>query len=342
MLLNEILNTALKKGASDIHFTSNSAVFIRVDNDLLPLFDDKIFTTEELLAFVATMIPAERFLAFQQNKIFEYDFRFKCEAVDAFFRGNVFHFNDGIGVALRTISLAPLTLEAIHAPTALKEACLLQNGLVLVTGPTGSGKSTTLAAMIDYINTNFNKHIVTIEDPIEYVHSTKKCLVHQRQVYEHSNSFNDAIRVVLREDPDYILIGELRDLETIRLALTAAETGHLVFATLHTNSAADSIDRMISVFPAAEKELIRSMLANTLRLVVSQRLVKKIGGGRVAAMEVMICNTAIKNLIRDNKVFQIYSAMQMGKVIGMQTMEDSLRNLINLKVITAKEAGILL
>ncbi len=336
MPISNILNIALQRNASDIHFTSGLQTTIRVDGELIPLTSEKIFTQEEILNFLKFMISEKQLSSFRKKEIFECDFRFEHPEVKASFRGNVFYSNNGISISLRVINITPPSLEDIKAPFPLKDACSLRNGLILITGPTGSGKSTTLAAMINYINSNFNKHIITIEDPIEYIHSPKNCLIHQRQISEHTNSFNEALRATLREDPDYILVGELRDLETIRLALTAAETGHLVFATLHTNSAAESIDRIVDVFHATEKELIRSMLANSLRLIVSQNLIKKIGGGRIAAMEIMICNTAIKNLIRENKIFQIPSAIQMGKIIGMQTMDDCIKNLAAKQIIDNK------
>ncbi len=256
--------------------------------------------------------------------------------LNARFRVNIFRQERGVSVAIRYISLTPPTLAELNLPKIFYDLCEIRHGLILVTGPTGSGKSTTLAAMIDYINCTHASHILTVEDPIEYVHECKKCLVQQREVRQHTRSFDDALRASLREDPDYILVGEMRDLETIRLALTAAETGHLVLATLHTNSAADSIDRVVDVFPTFEKALIRSMVANSLQAVISQRLLKKIGGGRVIAEEILICTTAVRNLIRENKAPQIYSAMQTGQAKGMQTLAHSVKKLIQQNTISGE------
>ena len=254
------------------------------------------------------------------------------------FRANIFHQQNGVSAVFRVIPVAIPTLEMLGTPPIIKEILDLSAGLILVTGPTGCGKSTTLAAMIDYINTNQQSHIITIEDPIEFIHHSKKCLVHQRQIFRDSSSFCLALRSALREDPDVILVGEMRDLETIRLALTAAETGHLVLATLHTSSAPRAVSRMIDVFPAGEKNIIRNLVSESLQTVITQTLVKKIDGGRVAAFEIMLGTTAIRNLIREDKTAQMYSVIQTSVKLGMCSMEQSLNDLVA-KKITTKEAA---
>jgi len=267
----------------------------------------------------------------------ETDFSFEIPGL-ARFRVNAYIQNRGAGVVMRTIPSKVLSLEELKAPTIFKEISNQPRGIVLVTGPTGSGKSTTLAAMINYINENDYSHILTIEDPIEFVHQSKKALINQREVHRDTHSFNNALRSALREDPDVILVGEMRDLETIRLALTGAETGHLVFGTLHTSSAAKTIDRIVDVFPAAEKEMVRSMLSESLRAVISQTLLKKVGGGRIAAHEIMIGTPAIRNLIREGKIAQMYSAIQTGQAMGMQTLDQNLKELLARNVITREAA----
>jgi twitching motility protein PilT len=246
----------------------------------------------------------------------------------------------GPAAAFRTIPAKVSSLEELQAPPVFKEIAQNPRGLVLVTGPTGSGKSTTLAALIDYINNTRSDHIITIEDPIEFVHKSNKCLINQREVHQHTKDFSVALRSALREDPDVILVGEMRDLETIRLALTAAETGHLVFGTVHTTSAAKTIDRIIDVFPGDEKDMVRGMLSESLRAVIAQTLLKRIGGSRVAAHEIMICTPAIRNLIREAKIAQMYSVIQTGKTLGMQTLDQSLMELVQKGVIDRKEAKI--
>jgi twitching motility protein PilT len=272
------------------------------------------------------------------EEILEVDFSFEIPSL-ARFRVNAFNQQNGAAAVFRTIPSKVLTLEDLNAPAIFKEISDQPRGVVLVTGPTGSGKSTTLAAMIDYINENVYSHILTIEDPIEFVHQSKKCLINQREVGPHTMSFANALRSALREDPDVILVGEMRDLETIRLALTAAETGHLVFGTLHTSSAAKTIDRIVDVFPAAEKEMVRSMLSESLRAVIAQTLLKtKDGTGRVAAHEIMIGTPAIRNLIRENKVAQMYSSIQTGGNLGMQTLDQCLLDLVRRNIVAIGEA----
>ena len=272
------------------------------------------------------------------DEFLETDFSFEIPSL-ARFRVNAFNHNRGAGAVFRTIPTEIKSLDDLGCPPVFREIVDVPRGLVLVTGPTGSGKSTTLAAMIDHLNDNVYGHLLTIEDPIEFVHPNKKCLVNQREVHRDTLGFTEALRSALREDPDYILVGEMRDLETIRLAMTAAETGHLVFGTLHTTSAPKTIDRIIDVFPAGEKPLVRSMLSESLRAVISQTLLKKKGGGRVAAHEIMIGIPAIRNLIREDKVAQMYSSIQTGERFGMQTLDQCLQNLFKRGVITREVAA---
>jgi twitching motility protein PilT len=271
------------------------------------------------------------------EEFLETDFSFEVPDV-ARFRVNAFNQNRGAGAVFRTIPSKVLTMEDLGMGQVFKDIASTPRGLVLVTGPTGSGKSTTLAAMIDYINDSRYEHILTVEDPIEFVHESKKCLVNQREVHRDTLGFNEALRSALREDPDIILVGELRDLETIRLALTAAETGHLVFGTLHTTSAAKTIDRVVDVFPAQEKAMVRSMLSESLQAVISQTLMKKMGGGRIAAHEIMMGTSAIRNLIREDKIAQMYSAIQTGGSLGMTTLDQCLEKLLK-KGLISREAA---
>ena len=273
------------------------------------------------------------------EEFLECDFSFEIPGL-ARFRVNAFNQNRGAGAVFRTIPSEILTLEDLKAPDIFKEISDYPRGVVLVTGPTGSGKSTTLAAMVNHKNETEYGHILTIEDPIEFVHQSKKCLINQREVHRDTLGFNEALRSALREDPDTILVGEMRDLETIRLALSAAETGHLVFGTLHTSSAAKTIDRVVDVFPAAEKDMVRSMMSESLRAVISQTLMKKQGGGRVAAHEIMIGTPAIRNLIRENKIAQMFSAIQTGHQFGMQTLDQDLKRLLEKNVVTREEASL--
>jgi twitching motility protein PilT len=334
MDIAELLAFAVKNKASDLHLSSALPPMIRVDGDLrrlnLPALDNQQLT--ELL--YSTMSDHQR-RDFEAN--LEVDYSYAVPGL-ARFRVNCFHHDRGVGGAFRTIPVAVWTLEDIGAPSSFKDIINVPRGLVLVTGPTGSGKSTTLAAMIDHINTTVAGHILTIEDPIEFVHTSRKCLINQREVHRDTHGFNQALRAALREDPDIILVGEMRDIETIRLALTAAETGHLVFATLHTSSAAKTIDRIIDVFPAGEKSMVRSMLSESLRAVIAQTLMKRIGGGRIAAHEIMLATPAIRNLIREDKVAQMYSAIQTGQNVGMHTLDQYLEGLVARGIVARNEA----
>jgi twitching motility protein PilT len=324
MDITELLAFSAKNGASDLHLSAGLPPMIRVDGDVrrinLPPLPHK-----EVHALIYDIMNDKQRKDFEE--FLETDFSFEVPGV-ARFRVNAFNQNRGAGAVFRTIPSKILTMDQLGMGKVFQQLSDIPRGIVLVTGPTGSGKSTTLAAMLDYINATRYEHILTIEDPIEFVHESKKCLVNQREVHRDTLGFSEALRSALREDPDIILVGEMRDLETIRLALTAAETGHLVFGTLHTTSAAKTMDRVIDVFPAEEKEMVRGMLSESLQAVVSQSLLKKNGGGRVAAHEILIGTPAIRNLIRENKVAQMYSAIQTGGSIGMQTLDQHLSRLV--------------
>ena len=335
MDITELLAFTVKNKASDLHLSSGLPPMIRVNGDIrrinLPPLEHK-----DVHSMVYDIMNDSQRKQFEET--LECDFSFAIPNV-ARFRVNAFNQNRGCAAVFRTIPSVVLTLEQLNAPRIFKEISDQPRGIVLVTGPTGSGKSTTLAAMIDYINESRHEHILTIEDPIEFVHTAKRCLINQREVHRDTLSFNNALRAALREDPDVILVGELRDLETIRLALTGAETGHLVFGTLHTSSAAKTIDRIIDVFPAAEKEMVRAMLSESLRAVIAQTLLKtKDGEGRVAAHEIMIGTAAIRSLIRENKVAQMYSAIQTGQQLGMQTLDQNLTELVQRNIVSRDEA----
>lgn len=335
MDITELLAFTVQNNASDLHISSGLPPIIRVDGEMRKLnieaLDDK-----QAQALVYEIMTDSQRKEFEAN--WEVDFSFEVPDLSRF-RVNVFNQERGIAAVLRSIPSTVLSLDDLAAPNIFKELIDQPTGLVLVTGATGSGKSTTLAAMIDHLNSQQRKHILTIEDPIEFVHQNKLSLVNQREVHRHTQSFNNALRSALREDPDIILVGELRDLETIRLAMSAAETGHLVFATLHTNSAPKTVDRIIDVFPAAEKDMIRSMLSESLRAVISQTLLKKVGGGRIAAHEIMVGVPAIRNLIREDKVAQMVSVIQTGQMHGMQTMDQSLEKLVSSGIITQQIAN---
>ncbi|MGQ3892223.1 type IV pilus twitching motility protein PilT [Legionella sp. CNM-4043-24] len=334
MNIAELLAFSVKNRSSDLHLSAGMPPMIRVDGDLrrinVPVLDHNAVTR-----IVFDIMNDSQRKEFEEH--LETDFSFEIDEL-ARFRVNVFTQSRGMGAVFRTIPTVIVGMDELGLPPVFSEIANYHKGLVLVTGPTGSGKSTTLAAIVDFINSNRHSHILTVEDPIEFVHPGKKCLVNQREVHRDTHSFNAALRSALREDPDIILVGELRDLETIRLAMTAAETGHLVFATLHTSSATKTINRIIDVFPGDEKSMIRSMLSESLQAVVAQTLLKKIGGGRCAALEIMICNPAIRNLIREDKVAQMYSTIQTGQTLGMQTLDQHLTQLVQENKITKHTA----
>ncbi|MDE0977257.1 MAG: type IV pilus twitching motility protein PilT [Arenicellales bacterium] len=334
MDLSELLAFAVKNGASDIHISSGLPPLIRIDGEMRRIKVDPLTSNVVHDMIYDIMLDSQR-KEFEER--LEADFAFEIASV-ARFRVNAYNQARGPAAAFRTIPTEVLSLEDINAPPIFRTLSEKHRGLVLVTGPTGSGKSTTLAAMVDYVNHSKKGHILTIEDPIEFVHQSHNCLINQREVGRHTQSFNNALRSALREDPDVVLVGEMRDQETISLALTAAETGHLVFGTLHTSSAAKTIDRIIDVFPAGEKEMVRAMLSESLEGVIAQRLLKKPEGGRVAAYEIMIGTPAIRNLIREAKVPQIYGMIQTGRDAGMVTMDQSLDDLVSRNLVTRETA----
>lgn len=334
MDVTELLKFSVDAKASDLHLSAGLSPMLRVDGDMRQI-DVPALSNKEVEKLIYDIMNDYQRKTFEAE--LEVDFSFEIKGL-ARFRVNVFNQNRGKAAVFRTIPSDVLTLEDLEAPEIFKSISDHTRGLVLVTGPTGSGKSTTLAAMVDYLNKTYSSHLISIEDPIEFVHQSQKCLINQREVHRDTHSFNAALRSALREDPDYILVGELRDLETIRLALTAAETGHLVFGTLHTTSAPKTVDRMVDVFPGEEKDLVRTMLSESLQAVISQTLLKKEGGGRVAAHEILIGTPAIRNLIREDKIAQMYSAIQTGQSVGMQTLDQCLGKLLQQGVISRDEA----
>jgi len=330
----QLLAFSVQHKASDLHLSADLPPMVRIDGDITRI-NSAALDSNDVHNMIVEIMTDQQCKYFENN--LEIDFSFEIAGC-ARFRVNAFNQNRGNAAVFRTIPSEVQSLEALDCPQIFRQIAALQRGLVLVTGSTGSGKSTTVAAIIDYKNQTEHGHILTIEDPIEFIHESRKCLVNQREIDRDTNSFKQALRSALREDPDTILVGELRDLETISLALTAAETGHLVFASLHTRSAAKTIDRIIDVFPANDKDMVRSMLSESLQAVVSQTLCKKIGGGRVAAHEIMMSTPAIRNLIREDKIAQMYSAIQTGQDVGMQTLDQCLQRILQQGVITREEA----
>ena len=335
MDLGDRLRKGVELGCADLHLSAGMPPLMRIDGDMTRVKAPDLEHKNVYSMVYDIMNDKQRK---DLEEFLECDFSFEIPNV-ARFRVNAFNQNRGAAAVFRTIPSEILSLETLNAPKIFKEISDYPRGVVLVTGPTGSGKSTTLAAMVDHKNNTEKGHILTVEDPIEFVHQSKKCLINQREVHRDTLGFNEALRSALREDPDVILVGEMRDLETIRLALSAAETGHLVFGTLHTSSAAKTIDRVVDVFPADEKEMVRAMLSESLKAVISQTLLKKQGGGRVAAHEIMIGTPAIRNLIRENKIAQMYSAIQTGQAFGMQTLDQDLQRLVQSNVVTKEEAA---
>ncbi|CAH7039411.1 Type II/IV secretion system family protein [Vibrio chagasii] len=333
MDITELLDFSVKHNASDLHLSAGVSPMVRIDGEVRKLGIPALSHADVHRLVFEIMSDSQRG-EFEEK--LEVDFSFELPNIGRF-RVNAFNQARGCSAVFRTIPVEIPTLEQLGAPDIFEKIANFEKGLVLVTGPTGSGKSTTLAAMVDYVNRNHNKHILTIEDPIEFVHTNNKCLVNQREVHRDTHSFKAALRSALREDPDVILVGELRDQETISLALTAAETGHLVFGTLHTSSAAKAIDRIIDVFPGSDKDMVRSMLSESLRSVIAQKLLKRVGGGRVACHEIMMATPAIRNLIREDKVAQMYSIIQTGAAHGMQTMEQNAKQLMAQGLVDSEE-----
>ncbi|MDP6789987.1 MAG: type IV pilus twitching motility protein PilT [Candidatus Marinimicrobia bacterium] len=338
MNINELLSYALESGASDLHLSTGSIPMVRINGTMKPLNRPAMEETD-MEAILPQIMDESQISRYKEDK--EIDLSYKLDGQGRF-RVNFFHQISGLAGVFRTISEIPKGFEELGLPPVLANLALLENGLVLLTGPTGSGKSTTLAAMVDHVNQNKSKHIITIEDPVEYFHSSNQCLINQRELGLTTHSFANALRAALREDPDVILVGEMRDLETISLALTAAETGHLVLSTLHTSSSVKAVDRIIDIFPASQKSQIRSMLSESLEAVIAQKLLPtKDGKGRVPALEILIATTAIRNLIREDRIYQIPSVMQSGGVDGMQTLDQDLQRLVSQAKIERSQAAAL-
>lgn len=335
MDIKEFMVLSIQQNASDLHISPGQPPILRIHGDLTSIKEQPVLDPEMTKALIYSIFDEKQKKEFES--ILEIDFAFAIPGVSRF-RVNAFHQANGVAAAFRAIPENAPTLDQLEMPQVFKQLLDLPNGLILVTGPTGSGKSTTLAAMVDHINTTQACHIITVEDPIEFTHHSKKCLINQRQVARDTINFNTALRSALREDPDVILVGEMRDLETIRLALTAAETGHLVMATLHTSSAPRAISRIVDVFSAGEKNIIRNMLSESLQAVICQSLVKKRNGGRVPAFEIMLGTSAIRNLIREDKIAQMYSSIQTGGELGMCTLDQYLQGLVTKQIISSSSA----
>ena len=333
--MRALLRALVQLKASDLHVSAANTPAVRLDGEMTPVPGCRALSSQETEQLLLSIAPPRAREEFQRRH--DADFAYEIEGLSRF-RCNLFVDRKGMGGVFRVIPSTIMTAESMGLSPEILDLCRLPKGLVLVTGPTGSGKSTTLCALIDYINRTRADHIITIEDPIEFVHENKKCLVNQREVGEHTDSFKDALRAALREDPDVVLIGEMRDLETMAMAIETAETGHLVFGTLHTSSAHGTVDRIINQFPAERQSQIRMMLADGLKGVISQMLCKKIGGGRAAALEVMVASASISNLIREGKTFQIPSIMQTGKKLGMCLMNDSFLDLVKRQVVKPEDA----
>ena len=332
--IDPFLEFLISSGASDLHLGSGLVPSVRSDGEMSKL-DSEVIDKERAQAMIEEIMPEHNKKEFWD--CFDTDFAYELPGIGRF-RVNVFMDNNGIGTVVRQIPAKILSADALNLPQAVRDFCFLNKGLVIVTGPTGSGKSTTLAAMVDLINEKRTDHIITIEDPVEFVHKNKNCLINHREVHRHTQSFKRALRAALREDPDIILVGEMRDLETVEIAIETAETGHLVFGTLHTNTASSTVDRIIDQFPADRQPQIRTMLSSSLKGVIAQTLLKKKGGGRVAAIEILVVNSGVANIIREGKTYQIPSMMQTGKKFGMQTMNESLFSFVENGTVTAGEA----
>lgn len=339
-LLNKLFYTAEHQHASDLHIVSGQSPLLRIHGQLCPINQSNVLSNEDIYQMLQSTLTEQQVTEFNNNH--ELDFAIDFNENNRF-RANAFQTRNGISVAFRRIENNIRTIDELGFPPIFKSLCSLHKGLILITGPTGSGKSTTMASMIDYINSHYPKHIVTIEDPIEYVHKSKKSLVNQREIHKHCSSFSGALRGALREDPDVILVGELRDLDTISLALTAAETGHLVFATLHTSSAPKAIDRIIDIYPEGNKPLARTMLSSSLQGIITQFLAPRADNkGRVPVLEILIANPAIRNLIRENQIAQISSTMEVNKKSGMVLLSDSIEHLLSKRIISVEQARSLL
>jgi len=333
--IDKYFKMMVEHGTSDLHLCVGCKPMFRKDGSMVPLRNDDVLTAERSEELLFEITPQENLEQFKQSN--DTDFAYELEGYGRY-RSNLFRDNKGVGGVFRLIPSEILTFEQLNLPESIKKFCQMHKGLVLVTGPTGSGKSTTLAAMIDYINKNRTDHIITIEDPIEFVHQNHKCLINQREVHSHTHSFKAALRAALREDPDIVLVGEMRDLETTHIAIETAETGHLVFGTLHTTTAISTVDRLIDQFPSSQQAQIRTMLSGALKGVVAQNLLKKKGGGRVAALEVMVVTPAVASLVRDGKTSQIMSIMQTAKKEGMTLLNEELARLVKEDLVEADEA----